>query len=146
MKTKNNIAIVITLLLGQSLLSACSSQPDRSADIVAIYQLLGSREVAIEQKDIEAYKKLLFNDYSENGLSVTELVDDMRGIFARYETIDVEQPRTRPSITMNTARVIHAVTFRMTGGDRTVTFDETLLLRKVGGQWVISGGIRTGLL
>jgi hypothetical protein len=146
MKTKNSIAVVITLLLGQLILVACSSQPDRSTDIAAIYQLLSLRETAIERKDIEAYKKLLFKDYSENGQGVAELVDDMRRTFANHETIDVGQPRTRPSITMNTARVIHSITFRMTGDDRSVTIYETLLLRKVEGQWAISGGIRTGLL
>ncbi len=133
-------------LLSVLVLSGCDTRKDRSVDIALIYEMLEKRKQAVAQKDIQSYQGVFLPDYNEHGISINDIVGEMQQLFSAHESISLVYPRTRPDVKMNSARVIHTVVYKFSDQQPTISIKETLLIRKVSGNWYVSGGMKTGLL
>lgn len=127
-------------------LPGCDTRKDRSVDIALIYEMLEKRKQAVAQKDIQLYQSVFLPDYSEYGISINDIVGEMQQLFSAHDSISLAYPRTRPDVKMNSARVIHTVVYKFSGQQPTISIKETLLVRKVSGDWYISGGMKMGFL
>ncbi len=138
---------LITVLVVSMLLAACEKKPTLEEDIAAVQKVLEIRKQAIDNKDLELYKSLFMSDYADSGVRIEDLLFDMENNFARYEQIEFQYKKTRPSIKMNTSRVVHIIAYEVvSGGSKTVRDQETLYMRRINNQWLISGGVKIGLL
>jgi len=139
------IFVFFLLLFLLILVTACDTNKDRSEDIAMIYELMDKRKSAVAQQDIELYKSVFLPDYSEYGISNEDIEMEMQQLFSKHESIVLSYPRTRPNIKMNSARIIHTVLYTFSEKLPTLSFQETLLLRKSNDIWYISGGIKPGM-
>ena len=106
--------------------------------------MLKLRQQAIEEKDLAAYKSLFLPDYADAGVSLDDLVTDMESMLSRYEHIEFHYKKTRPSIKMNSSRIVHWIQYQTKNKNKKI--QEILLLRRVEGHWLISGGVRLSIL
>ena len=135
----------VFVFLGLVLLIACDRQAPIEASVEEVKQVLAVREQAIESKDLELYKSIILKDYSENGMTYDDIVFDIEMLFAKEGDIEYTYQKARPSVTMNSARVVHNVEYKFVAPEKFLRAHETLYMRKVGGQWFISGGMTLGL-
>ena len=119
----------------------CDTQSPSEETIAEVVEVLKQREKAIESKDLELYKTLIYSEYSEKGLFYDDIVEDLETLFSVEGDIRYEYQKARPSITMNSSRVIHMVEYHFAGSGKVKKFQEKLYLRKVNGTWLISGGM-----
>ena len=126
-------------------LVGCDKQASTEQSVEEVKQVLLVREQAIESKDIELYKSILFKEYFENGIGFEDVVADIELLFSLEGDIEYEYQKARPSVTMNSARVVHNVEYQFPVSGKSVKAHEILYLRKVEGRWLISGGFTLGL-
>jgi len=135
----------ILFLMVFVVVSACDRAAPIEEGVKGVNAVLVLREKAIESKDLELYKSLVFEGYAESGFSYDDVIGDITHLFATPGAIDYQYQKARPSISMNSARVVHMVeyTFEETGESKKI--HETLYLRKVNGKWLMSGGVTLGV-
>jgi len=127
-----------------SIIASCDTKPTVEEDIAAIYNVLKVRQQAIEKKDLSLYRSLFLPEYADAGVSVEDIAADMERMFSRYEHITFSYKKTRPSIKMNSSRIVHWVELQTKNKSKKI--QEVLLLRKVEKRWLISGGVKIGIL
>lgn len=137
----SNFLLVVLIVL---LLVGCNTRAPDERDVDAVKNVLVMREQAIETKDLDLYKSIIHKEYSESGISFDDLMLDLEILFSNEGDISYVYQKARPSITMNSARVVHMVEYHFSSG-KTEKIHEKLYLRKVNGKWVISGGMTMGL-
>ena len=135
---------LIGVLIGGMLLAGCNTRAPDERDIAAVKEVLSVRAQAIESKDLDLYKSIIHKGYSEKGISLDDLVLDLEILFSNEADIKYIYQKAPPSITMNSARVVHMVEYHFSTG-KAEKIHEKLYLRKVDGKWVISGGMTMGL-
>lgn len=137
------------LLLALSLLLAvigCSPQDVVSEeDVIAVRKVMEDRAKAIAAKDIELYKSLILDGYSEQSVTKAQIVGDMALKFQNYPGLKLTYQRSPVEVKMNTARVVGRVTYDVVGLEKPVQEQEILVLRRIDGKWFISGGININL-
>ncbi len=137
----------ITLLfLAIIILSACQREQQSVAEAIdSVNHVLEKRKIAIETKDIALYKTLISPEYNDAGILFSDIVDEANHAFLNHATIGFSYQKVRPSITMNSARLVSIVEYRLSGKAQPVRIQEILYLRRINGIWLITGGIQRGL-
>lgn len=126
------------------MLSACEPrQEDRSVDKQEIRTLLQKRAEVIANKDLQGYGALIMPEYQDVSINKAMLLEEMQHAFATYKQLSLDYQKSPVAFKMNSARAVQQITYMLDG--RQVHEREILLLRKLNGQWYISGGIKTGL-
>jgi len=139
--------VYIAVMLLSVIVAACSSNNDsRDQDLVDIRKVLEQRNNAIENKDLSLYKSLIFPEYFDGGASLEQILSEMEYAFKQHETIAFTYQKSPVEFQMNTARVVQRIIYRVAGEEKGRHGHERLILRKLDGKWIISGGIQTGLL
>ncbi len=137
-----NVSLVLGLLV---FTSACDRAAPIEEGVKGVNEVLALREKAIETEDLALYKSIVLKDYSERGFSYEDVIADAERLFAKPGAIEYQYQKARPSISMNSARVVHMVEYKFVGTGESARVHETLYLRKVNGKWLISGGVTLGL-
>ncbi len=134
------MALLFVLLV--VLLSACNTYAPSPEDVADVRKVLELRKQAIETENIEAYGKLIIDDYFDGRLNKEQQLAEMAAIFAKYDEIKFTQQRSPVEIQKNTARVIQQVVYTAKGLDKPfIQLREILLVRRFNGQWLLSNGI-----
>ena len=131
------LTLLGTLLLG----TGCNTQKDYSVDIAAIYDVLQVRRQAVANKDLALYDSIIFSDYSDAGIKRELVLEDIKMTFNRLPGLNLQQPRIRPDVKRNSARVLQSSIYQIGAGEQTANIRETLMFRKIEGKWYISAGI-----
>ncbi|HFE38980.1 MAG TPA: hypothetical protein ENK06_11280 [Gammaproteobacteria bacterium] len=138
------IALLLVVLL--PFLLACSPETASRKEVHdALKAVIAKRKLAIESKDIEAYKKLFLPEYRDGGVTYKILIQDMADIFSRFEKISFTYQINPMNFKMNTARMVAMVSYKTDTMEKPVFHHEKTVFRRVNGQWYISGGVAIGL-
>ena len=127
-------------------LVACTTTGVDEEDVVAVRKVLAERADAIAAKDINRYRALFLPDYFDGKSSLEDVVSEMDQAFKAYDSIKLTMQKSPVDLKMNSARVIQRIVYDVAGGEKPLHGHETLLLRRVDGEWKISGGVQLGLL
>lgn len=136
---------VITLFSLQFLMACAPEVEDRKVVHKNLKKVMLQRKQAIESKDIEAYKKVIFKDYLDGGVTYQLLIGDMQNQFANNEKIEFDYKKNPMNFKMNTARMVSMVSYKTEKMEKPVFHHEKTIFRRVDGQWYISGGVAVGL-
>ena len=131
---------VSPLLLVVLLLAGCS-QPGPDADTVAIQGVLAHRVQAINNKDLELYGSLIAEEYRDSGATREQLIERMAGYFKRFDSIQLDYWDTEIEHDRGRARVSQRISLQVGGIAEPMVDGERLLLEKIQGRWVITGGL-----
>ncbi len=122
--------------------SGCSTYAPSEEDVADVRKVLELRKQAIETENIEAYGKLIIDDYFDGRLNKEQLIAEMQSIFDQYDEIKLTQQRAPVEIKKNTARVIQQVVYTAKGLEKPfIQLREKILVRNYKGQWLMSYGI-----
>ncbi|MBL1259252.1 MAG: hypothetical protein COB33_001825 [Thiotrichaceae bacterium] len=144
-KSLNGFTQFCCALLAVVFLSACEFEVPVEESIAGVDKILEIRKQAIDNKDMDLYKSILLPEYSSSGVPLDNVIGDLERLFSTEEQIEFIYQKAPPSIAMNTARVIHMIEYKLTPSGKSKKMRETIHLRRVNGQWFISGGIILGL-
>lgn len=136
------IAIIGILLL---MIGCEKRMPDKEVS-KQVRQVMELRQKAIETKDIELYKQAFYTGYSDRGVNINGLVEEMQHIFDTYKKIEFTFQRSTVDMDMNSARMVGQVSYLATGMDKPVYYQERTIFRRIEGKWMISAGVKTGVL
>jgi len=125
---------------------ACNTSAPNPEDVVAVRKVLAQRAEAIRSKDMESYKAVFMPDYFDGKYKYQDIIDEMTQAFATYESIDFTAQRAPVEVKMNSARVVQRIEYELKGREKPAREREILLLRRIEGEWKISGGVVLGLL
>jgi len=129
-----------------SFLSACGEEPPtRKEEFIAVKKVMVERMEAINNHDIEAYRKLFIPDYKDGGNDINMLVADMQAHFENYPDLTFSYIKNPMNYKMNTARMTQRISYNSSKLKKPIYHHESTIFRKVNGQWRISGGIAVGL-
>lgn len=131
----------VGVLLAMVFLAGCDKAAPIERSIMEVNEVLMIRAKAIETKDLELYKSIIYKDYSENGVTYNDVVQSIERIFAKEGGLKYVYQKARPSVTMNSARVVHMVEYHFAASGDVAKDHEKLYLRKIDGRWLISGGV-----
>ncbi len=126
-------------------LIGCDVEVPVEESIAGVDKVLEIRKQAIDNKDLALYKSVLLSDYSSSGVPYESVVDDIKRLFATDEKIEFIYQNAQPSIAMNSARVTHMIEYHFSPSGKSAKIRETIHLRRIDGEWFISGGITLGL-
>ena len=126
-------------------LYGCDRTKDISQDVEIIRSIIEQRAVAIANNDITLYRNLFLPEYNDIGVTRDQLVAVMERNFKQYPQLTFEHGGSPIEITMNTARIVHQITYRGEGLDKPVYDRELLYFRRVDGQWYMSAGVKVDL-
>ncbi|MDH5377534.1 MAG: nuclear transport factor 2 family protein [Gammaproteobacteria bacterium] len=147
---KNRLAQLLVGLLAcvlVLLLSACEQPRDPKQDTVEIRKVLANRAKAIATKDLELYRSLFMPEYTDGQTTLNLIITDMKEAFERHPgSIKFTAQRAPVEFNLNTARVIQRISYEVEGMEKPIETREIVLLRLVGEQWLISGGVQIGLI
>ncbi len=135
---------VLVLIIVLSL-SGCDRSKDISQDVAMIRSIIDQRAVAIASNDIMLYRNLFLPEYNDIGVTRDQLVAVMERNFKQYQPMTFEHGGGPIEIIMNTARIVHQVTYRGEGLDKPMHDREILYFRRVDGQWYMSAGVKVDL-
>ncbi|VAW87558.1 hypothetical protein MNBD_GAMMA17-68 [hydrothermal vent metagenome] len=144
-KTLHGFSQFFCVLTALVFISGCEVEVPVEESIAGVDKILEIRKQAIENKDIALYKSILLPEYSSSGVPLDNVIGDLERLFSTEEQIEFIYQKAPPSIAMNTARVIHMIEYKLTPSGKSKKMRETIHLRRVNGQWFISGGIILGL-
>jgi len=144
-KTLHGFSQFFCALTALVFISGCEVEVPVEESIAGVDKILEIRKQAIENKDIALYKSILLPEYSSSGVPLDNVIGDLERLFSTEEQIEFIYQKAPPSIAMNTARVIHMIEYKLTPSGKSKKMRETIHLRRVNGQWFISGGIILGL-
>ena len=136
---------LITLFLFQFLTACAPEVEDRKIVHQNLKKVMLLRKQAIETKDIEAYKKIIFIDYLDGGVNYNMLIADMQNQFENNEKIEFDYKKNPMNFKMNTARMVSMVSYKTEKMENPVFHHEKTIFRRVDGQWYISGGVAVSL-
>lgn len=143
---KSSIALLIIFLISLQFLSACSSEVESRKQVHAdLKAVMDKRKLAIESKDIEAYKKLFYTGYQDGGVDYDAIIEDMKHQFSNYDKIEFNYEKNPMNYKMNTARMVSMVSYKTEKMEKPVFYHEKTMFRRVDGQWYISGGVGVSL-
>jgi len=138
--------ISLFLLLILSGIIACSQEVESRKDVhTDLKKIMEKRKLAIESKDMEAYKKLFFLEYLDGGVNYETIIQDMQNQFSDHDKIAFTYEKSPMNYKMNTARMVSTVSYQTEKMEKPVYHQEKTMFRRVGGQWYISGGVAVGL-
>jgi len=138
------ISAVLVLTLG---LAGCGRQEQsREQDLVEVRKVLEIRDKAIETADMALYRSVIYPEYFDGGATLEQILSEMEDAFAMGKKIEFTYQKSPVEFKMNTARVVQRIIYRIEGREKASHGHERLILRKIEGKWIISGGIQTGLL
>lgn len=132
-------------LLIVSLFSGCNTSAPNPDDVIDVRKTLSKRSQAIKDKDIEAYRSVFIPDYFDGKYRLEDLVSEMAAMFAKHESIEFTAQKAPVETKMNSARVVQRIIYDATGMEKPLHGREILQLRRINGEWLISGGVYTGL-
>ncbi len=144
-KTLNGFSQFFYALTALFFISGCQVEVPVEESIAGVDKILEIRKQAIENKDMALYKSILLPEYSSSGVPLDNVIGDLERLFSTEEQIEFIYQKAPPSIAMNSARVIHMIEYKLTPSGKSTKMRETIHLRRVNGQWFISGGIILGL-
>jgi len=145
-KLKLRLVLLITMvLLAVVLLVSCDTRKDYSIDIAAIYAVLQVRQQAVANNDLKLYDSILFSDYSDAGVKRDLVLEDIKMTFDRFPVLTLQQPRIRPDVKRNSARILQSSLYESASEKKSVQLREVLMFRKNAGKWYLSGGIALGV-
>ncbi len=127
------------------ILYGCDRTKDVAQDVEMIRSIIEQRAMAIENKDIGLYRSLFLPEYNDIGATKDQVVAAMEQNFKQYQHMTFEYRGSPVEITMNTARIVHQITYHVEGLDKPVYDRETLYFRRVDGQWYMSAGVKVNL-
>ena len=136
---------LFTVLLLASGLLACNTSAPSPEDVIDVRKTLSKRSNAIKNKDIEAYRSVFIPDYFDGAYKLEGIVSEMEQMFASYESIDFTAQKAPVETKMNSARVVQRIVYEAKGRAKPIHGREILQLRRIKGEWLISGGVHTGL-
>ncbi|MFV2057121.1 MAG: hypothetical protein ACC707_11685 [Thiohalomonadales bacterium] len=139
------LRIGLFLLITIVLLVSCDTRKDYSVDIAAIYAVLQVRQQAVANSDLDLYDSILFSDYSDAGIRRDLVLEDIKITFDRFPVLTLQQPRIRPDVKRNSARILQSSMYQSASGKKSVQLREVLMFRKSAGKWYLSGGIALGV-
>ena len=143
---KYSIKLLVILLVSLQFIVACSREVESRkvvhSDLKAI---MDKRKLAIENKDIEAYKKLFYTGYQDGGKNYDVIIEDMKYQFSNHDKIEFNYEKNPMNFTMNTARMVSMVSYKTEKMEKPVFHHEKTMFRRVDGQWYISGGVGVSL-
>ena len=143
---KRTIILFIILLFSLQFLTACAPEvEDRTIVHKDLKQVMLLRKQAIESKDLEAYKKVIFIDYLDGGVTYQMLIADMKEQFRKNEKITFDYKKNPMNFKMNTARMVSMISYQTEKMDKPAFHHEKTIFRRVDGQWYISGGVALSL-
>jgi len=140
-----NKIFLIFMLLISGMLAACNTQKDHTLDIAEIYKVLERRAQAVTNRDLKLYDSIIFTEYSSSGIHRDVVLDDLKLTFEKFPDIQLKMPRIRPDVKLQSARIMQTAYYRAGIDSPVVEIKETLMFRRVKGQWYISAGIVMGL-
>jgi len=126
-------------------LYGCDRTKDISQDVEIIRSIIKQRAVAIANKDIVFYRSLFLPEYKDIGVTQDQVVAAMEKNFKQYQHMTFEHQGSPVEITMNTARIVHQITYRVEGLDKPIYDREILYFRRVDDQWYMSAGVKVNL-
>lgn len=135
----------IVMLSVVPLLSGCENEIPVEQSIAEVDKILEVRKQAIDNKDLTLYKTIILPEYSSSGVLYETVIEDIERLFDTEETIEFKYQKAQPTIAMNTARVTHMIEYRFTPSEKSDKIRETIMLRRVNGQWYLSAGITLGM-
>ena len=128
------------LLLSIAVLAACS-RPSHDADTQAIQKVLDLRVQAINGKNLDLYASLIAADYHSAGVDRAQIVQSMARYFERFDQIRLESSVREIEHRRGRARVSQNLELKVSGLAQPMQDAETLVLEKIDGEWVITGGL-----
>ena len=137
--------LIITLVF--SLITGCDRGNNTTLieEKARVKQVMEMRQKAIQTKDIELYKQVIFTGFSDGGVNYDGIIEEMAEKFEKYEIIEFTFQRSTVDMDMNSARMVGQISYKATGMEKPVYSQERTIFRRVDGKWTISAGIKTGL-
>jgi len=135
---------IFVLMIALSLYG-CDRTKDISQDVAMIRSIIEQRAVAIANNDITLYRNLFLPEYNDIGVGRDQVVATMERNFKQYPHMTFEHGGSPIEITMNTARIVHQITYRSEGWEKPVYDREILYFRRVDGKWYMSAGVKVDL-
>ena len=143
---KYSMKFIIIFLVFIHFISACSREVESRKEVhTDLKAIMDKRKLAIENKDIEAYKKLFYTGYQDGGVNYDAVIEDMKYQFANHDKIEFSYEKNPMNFTMNTARMVSMVSYKIDKMEKPVFHHEKTIFRRVDGQWYISGGVGVSL-
>lgn len=140
------IVLFIVGFIAFPLVTACSPEVESRSQVHKdLKEIMEKRKQAINNKDIDAYKKLFLPEYMDGGVDYQTLMLEMEGQFAAFDTIEFDFVKNPMNFTMNTARMVSMVSYKTNNMEKPVFHHERTIFRRVNGKWFISGGVAIGL-
>ena len=137
--------VMFAVLFVAAGLSGCNTSAPNPEDVIDVRKTLSKRSQAIRDKDIEAYRSVFIPDYFDGKYKRDDIVSEMAAMFTKYEHIEFTAQKAPVETKMNSARVVQRIVYEAKGMDKPIHGREVLQLRHVNGEWLISGGVYTGL-
>lgn len=126
-------------------IGGCNTSAPNPEDVIDVRKLLTKRAIAIKEKDIDAYRSVFMPDYFDGAYKLDDIVNEMAALFEKYEHIEFTAQKAPVETKMNSARVVQRIVYDIKGKEKTIQGREILQLRRFKGEWLISGGVFTGL-
>lgn len=139
------VGVLLAMLTGMTLFACSKGDAPRPDDVAAVRALMEQRAQAIANKDIEAFRQLIHDEYNDGRNSKDDIVMYMEEVFAKYDKISLDYQKAPVELKMNTARVVQRLVYDINDGENKVHDHEHLILRKSNGVWQMFGGIKIGL-
>lgn len=141
-----SLLLLLSLLSTLSVLTGCEQNNKSIKEEKALVkQVMEMRQKAIQTRDIELYKQVIFPGYKDGGVDYNGVITDMQEKFDQYENIEFTFQRSSVDMDMNSARMVGKISYNATGMEKPVYDQERTIFRRVDGKWSISAGIKIGL-